>query len=182
MNWESLASLSTVSFPPGWSPNEYVFFSPRDQVHQVLLDVVGATTHRILSNHYGFDDDSVSSLMLTLVKDPNVFFLLNLDKTQAAGKHESTLLQQWKGYEGNSVAIGTSIHGAISHLKVTVVDGLYTISGSTNLSTSGESLQDNELRVTRDPLMASRYESILLLNHASMLKQMGAATSTTPSS
>ncbi len=52
---------------------------------------------------------------------------------------------------------------------MTVVDALYTVSGSTNLSLAGEQKQDNELRITRDPLLAARYESVILLNHAAML-------------
>ena len=172
--WSSIAGYTQVPFPHGWAKDEYVLFSPRDLdgVHKALMDIIGLASHRVVANHYGFDDDDVSNLMLTKAKDKNIFFLLNLDATQAAGAHESELLKNWKSYEGTMVAIGKSIHGAISHLKVTVIDGLYTISGSTNLSTSGESLQDNEMRITRDPLLAARYESIILLNHAAMLSQM----------
>lgn len=179
LDWEKLATYASSPFPHGWSPDEYVLFSPRDPgVHQAIIDVVSSGTHRVLGNHFGFDDDQISDLMLQKAADPSIFFLLNLDKTQAGGVHEKKILDNWAKYEGSMVAIGTSIHGAISHLKVTIVDGLYVISGSTNLSTSGESLQDNELRITRNALMAARYESILLLNHAAMLKQMAAKGAT----
>lgn len=176
LDWEALAACAAAPFPPGWAPNEYVFFSPRDPgVHQAILAVVNSATHRLLGNHYGFDDDEISAAMLAKAHDPEIFFLLNLDATQAAGKHEAALLQAWQSLEGTMVAVGHSIHAAISHLKVTIVDGLYVIGGSTNLSSSGESKQDNELRITRDPLLAARYESVLLLNHAAMLSQMGKA-------
>lgn len=173
LDWAKIASYASSPFPHGWDENEYVLFSPRDPgVHQAILDVVNSASHRLLGNHYGFDDDDVSKAMLAKAQDPSIFFLLNLDSSQAGGVHEKQILQAWQSLEGTMVAVGRSIHAAISHLKVTIVDGLYTISGSTNLSTSGETKQDNELRITRDPLVAGRYESILLLNHAAMLSQM----------
>lgn len=175
LDWNALAQYAATPFPPGWPSNEWVFFSPRDPgVHQAVLDVVNSASHSILANHYGFDDDDVSAALLAKVQDPNIAFLLNLDKTQAAGKHEKALLANWQQYIGTSVAVGQSEKHAISHLKVTIVDGLYVISGSTNLSLSGEQKQDNEMRITRDPLVAARYSSILMLNHAEMLKQMSA--------
>lgn len=174
-NWQSLASCAATAFPPGWNPNEWVFFSPRDAgVHDAILSVIAWAGHAVLANHYGFDDQAVSEALLEKARDPDIAFILNLDKTQAAGAHEKALLAEWQSHVGTSVAIGQSMRHAISHLKVTVVDHLYVISGSTNLSLSGEQKQDNELRITRDPLLAGRYESIILLNHAEMLKQAAA--------
>lgn len=177
LDWAKIGTYAANPFPPGWADNEYVLFSPRDPgVHQAILDVVNSATHRLIGNHYGFDDDAISAAMLAKANNPAIFFLLNLDSSQAGGVHERQILTAWATLEGTMVAVGRSIHGAISHLKVTIVDGLYVIGGSTNLSSSGESQQDNELRITRDPLMAGRYESILLLNHAAMIKQMCEAT------
>src|SRR5579872_2964892 len=124
LDWDKLATYAATPYPPGWNPNEWVLFSPRDpNVHQAIIDVVTSATHRLTGNHYGFDDDTVSDVMLTKFKDPNISCLLNLDATQAAGVHEKKLLENWTTYEGTMVAVGKSIHGAISHLKVTVVDG-----------------------------------------------------------
>lgn len=170
LDWDRLAEYAATPFPPGWNPDEYVLFSPRDPgVHQAIVDVVASAGHSIVANHYGFDDDEVSSLMLEKSADPEIAFVLNLDKSQAGGVHEKKLLAQWQSHVGSSVAVGTSIKHAISHLKVTVVDGLYVVSGSTNLSLSGEQKQDNELRITRNPLVAARYSAVILLNHAAML-------------
>ena len=172
LDWQKIASYAQTPFPPGWPADEWVLFSPRDPgVHQAIMDVVSSASHRLLGNHYGFDDDEVSQVMLQKAQDPSIFFLLNLDSSQAGGVHEKALLAAWTGFEGTMVAVGRSIHAAISHLKVTIVDGLYVIGGSTNLSLSGEQKQDNELRITKNPLLAARYESILLLNHAAMLAQ-----------
>lgn len=170
LDWAKLGTYAAAPFPPGWNPNEWVLFSPRDpNVHQAVVDVVASASHRVVANHYGFDDQEVSDALLGKAADPDIVFILNLDKTQAAGAHEKALLAAWQSYVGTSVAIGQSIRHAISHLKVTVIDGLYVISGSTNMSLSGEQKQDNELRITRDPLMAARYESVILLNHTAML-------------
>jgi phosphatidylserine/phosphatidylglycerophosphate/cardiolipin synthase-like enzyme len=171
LDWHGLAANALTPFPPMWNANEYVFFSPRDPgVHAVILSIVQSASHSVLANHYGFDDDQISAAMLIKAKDPNIAFVLNLDSSQAGGVHEKVLLEQWHDLLGASVAVGQSIKHAISHLKVTVVDGLYIVSGSTNLSLSGENKQDNELRVTRDALMAARYSSLILMNHTEMLK------------
>ena len=172
LDWDRIGTYAAAPFPPSWNPNEWVLFSPRDPgVHTAIMDVIDSAAHSIVANHFGFDDQDVSNLLLGKASDPDIAFILNLDETQAAGAHEKQLLTAWQSYIGTSVVVGHSIRSAISHLKVTVVDGLYVISGSTNLSVSGESAQDNELRITRDPLMAARYSAVILLNHAAMLSQ-----------
>jgi phosphatidylserine/phosphatidylglycerophosphate/cardiolipin synthase-like enzyme len=64
------------------------------------------------------------------------------------------------------------VHSAISHLKVLIVDGVYTVKGSTNWSLSGEQKQDNELTLSRNAVVAAETRAILDLNHDFMLKQM----------
>lgn len=170
LDWDRLATYASTAFPHGWPVDEYVFFSPRDPgVHQAILDVVKSAGHSVLANHYGFDDDEISNALLGKAADPEIAFVLNLDSSQAGGAHEKKLLADWQQHVGTSVAVGRSIRHAISHLKVTVVDGLYVLSGSTNLSLSGEQKQDNELRVTRNAMLAARYSAVILLNHAAML-------------
>ena len=60
------------------------------------------------------------------------------------------------------------------HRKMVIVDGLWRISGSTNWSTSGETLQDNELTIIRDAMVCSEARPILDIEHDSALKQMAA--------
>lgn len=174
LDWALLSSYAASPFPPGWSADRYVYFSPVDHVHNVLIDVIDSAAHRIMVNMYGYDDEGIDSILHGKAADPAITFLMNLDRSQAGGVHEKALLQPWASAEGTSVAVGTSAKHAISHLKVAIIDGLYVIGGSTNWSLGGESAQDNELILTRDPLLASRYESILLANHVTMLKQMAA--------
>src|SRR5690242_13131111 len=73
---------------------------------------------------------------------------------------------------GTRFAIGTSSAHAISHLKILIVDGVYTVRGSTNWSLSGEEQQDNELTLSRNAVIAAETRAILDLNHDFMLKQM----------
>jgi phosphatidylserine/phosphatidylglycerophosphate/cardiolipin synthase-like enzyme len=96
--------------------------------------------------------------------------------------HEKPLLEKWAnaGF-GNSIAIGTSsVHSAISHLKVLIVDGIYTVTGSTNWSISGETEQDNQLTLSRNAVVAAEMRGVLDLNHDFMLKQMAAAAAKKP--
>jgi phosphatidylserine/phosphatidylglycerophosphate/cardiolipin synthase-like enzyme len=70
------------------------------------------------------------------------------------------------------VAIGTSEKLAIAHLKVVIVDGVYTVTGSTNWSLSGEQKQDNQLTLSRNAVVAAETRAVLDRNHDFMLKQM----------
>src|SRR5258708_28640798 len=99
---------------------------------------------------------------------------MSLDRSQASGAHEKQILATWANDSfGNSIAIGTSsVHNAISHLKIVIVDGVYTVKGSTNWSLSGEQQQDNELSLSRSAVVAAETRAILDLNHDFMLKQM----------
>jgi phosphatidylserine/phosphatidylglycerophosphate/cardiolipin synthase-like enzyme len=55
---------------------------------------------------------------------------------------------------------------------VLIVDGEYTVTGSTNWSISGEEKQDNQLTVLRSAIVSAGYRAILDINHTEMLKQM----------
>jgi phosphatidylserine/phosphatidylglycerophosphate/cardiolipin synthase-like enzyme len=55
------------------------------------------------------------------------------------------------------------------HMKEYVVDGVIRVSGSTNQSTSGESLQDNELTVVHDAVIAAEATRRIGEIHAWML-------------
>jgi phosphatidylserine/phosphatidylglycerophosphate/cardiolipin synthase-like enzyme len=176
LDWAGLARHAKTPFPQGWSDLHYLYVSPTDNVHGVLLDVISSASHRVMVNMYGYDDDEVDAMLHAKAASPDISFLMNLDKSQAGGVHEKVLLAPWASSIGTSVAIGTSVKHAISHLKVCVVDAMFSITGSTNWSTSGESAQDNELTVMRDPLRAARLESVILANHIEMLRQMGKGT------
>jgi hypothetical protein len=159
-------------------PGDYCdLFSPADGpgIHQLLVDLAASARKSVVINMFGYDDDDVNRELLAKAADPNVFFQMSLDKSQSGGVHEKTILSTWGSDKiGTSIAIGMSVHHAISHLKVMIVDGLYIVEGSTNWSLSGEELQDNQLGIWQNANVAATYRAILDVNHDAMLKQMAA--------
>ena len=165
-------------WPDGYPAESATYFSPEDGpgIHRLIVDLINVARHSVVLNIYGYDDDDADAALHEKTADPNVYFQMNLDSSQAGGVHERALLAKWNHQSvGTSIAIGRSAKHAISHLKVMIVDGLYVVSGSTNWSLSGEQQQDNQLTVTQNAVLAAQYRSILDVNHTEMLKQMSAA-------
>jgi phosphatidylserine/phosphatidylglycerophosphate/cardiolipin synthase-like enzyme len=172
--------FKVTSPPAGYPMNMRTFYSPEDHVPQVLQSVISGVAKSIVVAMFGFDDDVLAAMLDTALKNPAIYVQITLDASQAAGAHEKDLLGKYANdMTGNSVAIGHSERGAIMHRKMVIVDGIWRISGSTNWSTSGETLQDNELTVVRDAIVCAEARPILDIEHDSALKQM-AATRTTP--
>jgi hypothetical protein len=165
------------SFPHGYSRETLSFYAPRDPgVHHVLLWTVLQAKSSIAINMYGFDDPHIVSLLRHHASNPRMIVTLSLDSSQAGGRVEKQLLELLRNdLDGNSIAVGRSQHGAISHDKLMVVDGLFLISGSTNWSFGGEQEQDNQLTLTRDAIACAEARAVIDLDHDIMLKQMAAA-------
>lgn len=165
-------------FPPGYPPNIRTFYSPVDDVHAVLVDLIASASNSLVIALYGYDDDALDAAIYSAVTSENIYVQMSLDKTQASGVHEHELLTKWLADGvGNSIAIGHSERGgAIMHLKMVIIDGLDVITGSTNWSTSGETLQDNALVVVRDSLVAAEARARIDIIHDTMLTQMARST------
>jgi phosphatidylserine/phosphatidylglycerophosphate/cardiolipin synthase-like enzyme len=177
-SWDDLAGFkSEKRFLDGYPADQRTFFSPRDEIHPMLASLLASAQHSVVLNMYGYDDDELDAIIRQKLGEEHVYVQLSLDKSQAGGKHEKEILAEWSNTAfGNSIAIGTSsVKHAISHLKVLIVDGVYTVTGSTNWSISGESEQDNQLTLNRNAVVASEMRAILDLNHDWMLKQMAEA-------
>lgn len=146
-----------------------MFFAGHDDVHGVLADMVASARRSLVVAMYGFDDDELAAALLAKLEDDKCFVQLTLDSSQAGGVHERKILAANK-FPDNFVAIGRSEHNAIMHLKVMIIDGIDVVSGSTNWSGGGENKQSNELRITRNPIMAADYRAYVDVVHQHMLQ------------
>jgi len=164
--------------PAEYPANMRTFYSPIDDVHGALKAVIASAQHSIVVAMYGYDDDELAALVDTALKDPTMYVQISLDKSQAGGVHERAILAKYSHeMTGNSVAIGTSERSAIMHRKMLLVDGRWRISGSTNLSTSGETLQDNEATFILDAVTCAEARTVLDIEHDHMLSVMKAKAS-----
>jgi phosphatidylserine/phosphatidylglycerophosphate/cardiolipin synthase-like enzyme len=173
--WDNLGQFKAEGrFLDGYPEDERTFFAPRDNVHGMLVALLSTAQHSIIVNMFGYDDDELNKIIEGKLANEHVYVQMSLDRSQAGGEHEKEILARWNNNAfGNSIAIGTSsVHNAISHLKIVIIDGVYTVKGSTNWSLSGEEQQDNELTLSRNAVIAAETRAILDLNHDFMLKQM----------
>jgi phosphatidylserine/phosphatidylglycerophosphate/cardiolipin synthase-like enzyme len=174
--WDELARYKADKRFLDHYPDDFrTFWAPRDDIHGMLVSLLRSAQRSIVLNMFGYDDEAFDDVIRHKLEDEGVYVQISLDSRQAAGKHEKAILEKWNnGAFGNSIAIGTSSRRAISHLKILIVDGIYTVRGSTNWSLSGETQQDNELTLSRDAVIAAETRAVLDLNHDWMLKQMAA--------
>ena len=153
----------------------WMLYSPIDDVHGALVDLLKGAQHSVVVAVYGFDDDELAEILRGHLATPNVYVQITLDRSQAGGVHEKALLAKFRHEDmGNSIAIGTSEKSAIMHRKMAIVDGIWLIAGSTNWSDSGETKQDNELTIHRSPELCARARTVLDIEHDHALEQMKA--------
>lgn len=166
-------------FPDDYPADRRTFFSPVDDVHKVLRALVASATKTLTVAMYGFDDVELSRLILSKMQQEGVVVQITLDSSQAAGRAEKEILQAWLDPTTATpltsvVSIGRSERGAIQHLKMLVVDGLWVVTGSTNWSDGGESKQDNQLTVSMSRAEAHEAEWRMAHIHLDQLQKAAA--------
>jgi hypothetical protein len=173
------------AFGPTASPDFRVFYVGRDDVHGVLMHLFTRVTLSVKMNMFGYDDDDLNSVLMGLVQNPSVMVQVTLDKSQASGAHEKTILASDTGQDAqgfaNDFAVGESSTGQISHTKGGVLDGIVAFEGSTNWSSSGEGTgislaatkqapgfkaQNNTLAVYTNPYEIAKFAARLDYEHA----------------
>jgi hypothetical protein len=185
-NLDDLAQYTAEqAFGPTASSDFRVFYVGRDDVHGVLMHLFNRVSLSVKMNMFGYDDDALNSVLMTLIENPAVMVQLTLDKSQAAGPTEKAILasdhaQDAAGF-ANDVAIGDSSTGQISHTKGGVLDGIVAFEGSTNWSASGEGTginlfaakqppgfkaQNNTLSVYVNPYEIAKFAARLDYEHA----------------
>jgi len=171
------------SYAPAASKDFHLFFVGRDDVHDILKFVLSRTRVSLYCNMFGFDDDELNQILMDKALDPDVTMLITLDKSQAGGKHEKTLLdadrKQALAAFNTHFVIGESLTHQISHTKGFVADGKVGAEGSVNWSASGEGTfvvvgqpggkghkaQNNTQTIFVDPDSVQRFQAELIAEH-----------------
>ena len=183
------------------SKDFHLFYVGRDDVHSILKHVLSRVSVSLYLNMFGFDDDELNSILMTIAHDATITMLVTLDKSQAGGKHEKALLDADRKSNlalfnthfvtkthVQEFAIGQSATHQISHTKGFVADGRVAGEGSTNWSDSGEGTfvvqgspggagfkaQNNTQSIITDPDTISRFSAELVAEHMVAAKQASA--------
>ena len=130
------------SFVADASQDFHLFYVGRDDVHDLLKFVLSRVSISLFLNMFGYDDDELNGILMTLAHDPSITTMYTLDQSQAGGVHEKTILASDAAKNpaeyNASFAIGQSATHQISHTKGWVADAKVGGEGSTNWSASGE--------------------------------------------
>jgi hypothetical protein len=167
------------------SPDFRIFYVGRDDILGVLKHLFIRVSLSVKMNVFGYDDDVLNEMLMDFVKNPSVMVQVTLDKSQASGPTERTILgsDEAQDHEGfaNDFAVGDSSTGQISHTKGGVLDGIVAFEGSTNWSSSGEGTgidlsaakrfsgfraQNNSLIVYVNPYEVAKFAARLDYEHA----------------
>jgi hypothetical protein len=165
------------------SKDFHLFYVGRDDVHDALKYLLSRASVSLYLNMFGYDDDDLNDECMRCAGDPSITTVITLDKSQAGGKHEKTILDSDMANDpaafNTHVVIGQSATHQISHTKGGVIDGRVGFEGSTNWSASGEGTfvvtghpgghgykaQNNTLAVFTDPDTISRFTAELIAEH-----------------
>jgi hypothetical protein len=72
-----------AGFLDGYPEDQRTFFSPRDNVHGLLVALLGTAQHSIVVNMFGYDDDELNTIIEGKLADERVYVQMSLDRSQA---------------------------------------------------------------------------------------------------
>jgi phosphatidylserine/phosphatidylglycerophosphate/cardiolipin synthase-like enzyme len=173
-DFDRFRSEKWATLPPGHPEDRRRLWAPYDDVHGALLLGVQSVQQQLVIAMFGFTDDELADAVEQKLADPDIHCQVTFDQSQASGPTEKRMLAKWRLLESNSVAVGTSEHGAIMHRKCLIADLRWLFTGSTNWSLSAETKQDNELTIVDSPVEAGVAAMVLALEHEKARTQMEA--------
>ncbi len=160
-------------------------------MHEILKYLLARVSTSLYLNMFGYDDEELNTLCMRCATDGSVTTVITLDRSQAGGVHEKTIVasdvaQDSAAYNAH-FAVGQSETHQISHTKGGVLDGKVGFEGSTNWSASGEGTfvvtghaggagykaQNNTLAVFTDPDTIARFTAELVAEHLVAVSQGG---------
>ena len=81
--WDGLAQYKAEGrFLDGYPDDERTFFAPRDNVHGLLVAVLGSAQHSIVVNMFGYDDDELNKIIQGKLTDQKVYVQMSLDRSE----------------------------------------------------------------------------------------------------
>ena len=85
-SWDTLGQYKAEGrFLEGYPDDERTFFAPRDNVHGLLVALLGTAQHSIVVNMFGYDDDELNKIIQAKLADEHVYVQMSLDRSQASG-------------------------------------------------------------------------------------------------
>ncbi len=169
--WDTLGQYKTGSFPLGYPTTIRTFYAPVDNVHGALMAMLDSAA-KLRISMFAYSDSNIDQLLKTKSAGD---FLMTLDDRFSGGQKEIDLLLAWdQSLFGTKVVVGTSSKGSLSHLKMVSIDDLYTITGSTNWTVSGQIYQDNQLTIIKNRYHAKEAAARIEAVHSHMLSEMTA--------
>jgi hypothetical protein len=96
---ELLDQYKVTPFPPGYPANARTFYSPVDNVHAALTDLLQSATKSLVIAMFGYDDDQLNQVVHAQLDSANGYVQMSLDKSQAGGVHEAQVLTSLSKWE-----------------------------------------------------------------------------------
>jgi len=152
-----LDKYRSTPLPTGWPSQLRTLAVPVDQVNAALTALLSSAATSIRMAMYSFTDIALADI-LAAKAHAGVTVQVSLDSTEMTQPDQATVLTVLQT-AGAATSVGTSEHNAYMHLKDFVIDSAVAVTGSVNLSHSGQYQQDNRLVVIRSPVVAAEIEA-----------------------